>query len=95
MLGQLQDAGNTNLNQARTASLNVYYWSNRNREVDFVVRKGRALVAIEVKSGRRRTNFPGLEAFATEFKPTRKPLIGGSGMPLEEFLLLKPEAWLG
>ena len=29
-----------------------YYWRDRNREVDFVLRRGRKLVAIEVKSGR-------------------------------------------
>ena len=32
----------------------LLYWSSRNREVDFVLRRGDDLVAIEVKSGRRR-----------------------------------------
>ncbi|HZL05645.1 MAG TPA: ATP-binding protein, partial [Coriobacteriia bacterium] len=40
-------------NAAARGVCEVFYWRDRNREVDFVVRAGRALVAIEVKSGRR------------------------------------------
>ena len=39
-------------NAAATGDCEAYYWRERNREVDFVVRAGTSLVAIEVKSGR-------------------------------------------
>lgn len=38
----------------RHQEFELFYWRERNREVDFVIRAGQALVAIEVKSGRRR-----------------------------------------
>jgi len=65
----------------------LYYWSGRNREVDFVLSRGDVLVAIEVKSGRKKTNLPGIEAFSKEFKVKRKLLVGPHGIPVDQFLL--------
>jgi len=72
----------------------LYYWRHRNREVDFVVRGGGALVAIEVKSGRASTALRGLDAFSDAFAPTRVLLVGGDGIPVDEFLTHPVEAWL-
>jgi hypothetical protein len=36
----------------------------------------------------------GMEAFAQRFKPKRKLLVGGQGIPLEEFLLQPAGYWL-
>jgi len=72
----------------------VAYWRERNHEVDFVLQKGKTTVALEVKSGRRRESLPGMEAFARQFKPKRQLLVGGQGIPLEEFLLQPVEHWL-
>lgn len=46
--------------------LELYYWREKNDEVDFVLKRGRALWAIEVKSGRRK-NKSGLEKFKSLF----------------------------
>ena len=64
----------------------LFYWREGNREVDFVARAGRTLSAIEVKSGRSRDANPGIAAFAESFRPTRQLLVGGDGIPVEEFL---------
>ena len=71
----------------------LFYWAGRNREVDFVLARGDALVAIEVKSGRKKTSLPGIDAFSREFPVKRKLLVGAQGIPLEEFLLAPPETW--
>ncbi len=71
----------------------LFYWAGRSREVDFVLARGDDLVAIEVKSGRRKTSLPGIEAFSREFPVKRKLLVGSQGIPLEEFLLAPPETW--
>ncbi len=77
------------------AEAELYYWSGRNREVDFVLSRGDVLVAIEVKSGRRKTNLPGIEAFSKEFKVKRKLLVGPTGIPVDQFLLTPLETLLG
>jgi hypothetical protein len=59
-----------------------------------VVRAGRTLVAIAVKSGRAPEALPGLGAFAEAFKPKRALLVGGDGIPLEEFLTRPVGYWL-
>ncbi len=81
-------------NAAAAGTCEVFYWRERNREVDFVVRAGRMLTAIEVKSGRTREMPPGLAAFAEAFKPDRTLLVGGDGIPVEEFLLAPVEHWV-
>jgi predicted AAA+ superfamily ATPase len=80
-------------NAAATRECELFYWRERNHEVDFVVRAGRALTAIEVKSGQRRELLPGLAAFADAFATSRMLLVGGDGISIEEFLLAPVSRW--
>jgi hypothetical protein len=81
-------------NAAAGGLCKVFYWRERNREVDFVVKTGRGLTAIEVKSGRASDSLPGLAAFREAFKPKRTLLVGGDGISIEEFLLQPADHWL-
>jgi hypothetical protein len=81
-------------NAAAGGECELFYWRERSQEVDFVVRVGRAVIAIEVKSGRAPDAFPGLGAFAEAFKPKRTLLVGGDGISLEEFLTRPVQHWL-
>jgi predicted AAA+ superfamily ATPase len=81
-------------NAAARGVCEVFYWRERNREVDFVIRAGRVLVPIEVKSGRSRDALPGLAAFSEAFRPTRTLLVGADGLPVEEFLFRPVKDWL-
>ena len=81
-------------NAAAVGECELYYWRDRNQEVDFVVRSGRSIVAIEVKSGRAPAALPGLAAFGAAFKPKRSLLVGGDGIAVEEFLLQPVSRWL-
>ena len=75
--------------------IELTYWASRNREVDFVLSRGKDVVAIEVMSGRGRNTLQGIEAFSKEFPATRKLLVGSDGIPLDRFLSTPPEQWLG
>jgi predicted AAA+ superfamily ATPase len=81
-------------NTATARLYEVFYWRERNREVDFVLKAGRMLAAIEVKSGRASDSLPGITAFANAFKPKRTLLVGSGGISIEEFLLQPVEHWL-
>ncbi|MFA6132814.1 MAG: ATP-binding protein [Phycisphaerae bacterium] len=81
------------VNSARASSLRVHYWQDVNKEVDFVLAKGGKVIALEVKSTRRKATMPGIEAFAKQFKVHKKLLVGGQGIPLEEFLTTDADAW--
>lgn len=81
-------------NAAASGSCEVYYWRDRNREVDFVVRAGGALTAIEVKSGAPRESPAGMAAFAERFSPTRQLLVGRGGIGIDEFLSKPVEHWV-
>ena len=82
------------INASAGGACEVFYWRERNREVDFVLRKGKKLVAIEVKSGRTATSLPGLESFSKSFKPGRMLIVGPGGISLERFLSTPVEYWL-
>ena len=71
----------------------VYYWRDRGREVDFVLEHGRKLVAFEVRSGGRRGNVSGLEAFMKDFPVKASHVVGRGGIPVAEFLLTPAREW--
>lgn len=73
------------LNMSEELGYHVYYWRERNDEVDFILEYNRSSIAIEVKSGRRTTNV-GLSVFREKFHPQTSFVVGSGGIPLEEFL---------
>jgi predicted AAA+ superfamily ATPase len=81
-------------NAVAAGSIELFYWRDRSREVDFVVRAGQTLTAIEVKSGRRREGLPGMAAFAAAFPQARMLLVGGDGIKVEDFLSRPVEYWV-
>ncbi len=79
------------LNAIKGTDFKLYYWLERNREIDFVLQYGAQCIAIEVKSSRRRERLVGMELFAKAFNPSKKLLVGADGIPIEEFLMLTPQ----
>ena len=90
-----ESAAGAHLLNTADGKTEVFYWRERGREVDFVIRAGRSVVAIEVTSGRRKESLAGMEAFARAFRPRRTLLVGAQGIPLEEFLLAPAQRWVG
>ena len=82
-------------NGAQLGDYEVFYWREGSREVDFVLRRGDKVLALEVKAGNRRTSLPGMAAFDKSFGKTKKMLVGTGGIPFEEFLSIPPVALLG
>jgi len=72
-------------NAVKGTDIRLYYWAGGNVEVDYVLTKGERIIAIEVKSGRKKGSLPGIEKFSKEFPVTRKLLVGEQGIPLKEF----------
>jgi len=81
-------------NAAAAGECELYYWRDRGQEVDFVVKAHARVTAIEVKSGRAPQAHPGTAAFAAAFKVKRTLLVGGDGIPVEEFLNRPVSHWL-
>ncbi len=82
-------------NAAAGGRCSVYYWRERNREVDFIVKAGRRLTAIEVTSGRAPQAHRGMAAFAAAHEPHRSLHVGGDGIALGEFLAQPVAYWIG
>lgn len=86
-------AGAHLVNSSVDVNLEITYWRERNREVDYVVSRGANVTAIEVTSGKRKPSLPGVDALAKTQRLRRKLLIGGQGVPLEEFLSQPAAVW--
>jgi predicted AAA+ superfamily ATPase len=69
----------------------LFYWREASKEVDFVLRRGEKVLALEVKAGNRRTTLPGMAEFDRAFGPARKLLAGGGGIPIEDLLRIPQE----
>jgi hypothetical protein len=67
----------------------VHSWRQGHHEVDFVIASGTRVWALEVKSGRA-GKPAGLDAFRRRHPAARSLVIGGGGLPLDEFLLSPP-----
>lgn len=74
------------LNQALEQGIQVYYWREKNNEVDFVLQKGKRIMAIEVKSGILPKRYPGLNSFQKRFPESSILVVGADGVPVEDFL---------
>ncbi len=84
-------------NAAATGDLELSWWREGDREVDFVLSGAGGLAAIEVKSGRASASQPGIAAFIATFAglgAIRPLLVGGDGIGLERFLLESAERWV-
>ena len=73
------------VSQAFVHRFDVFYWRERNDEVDFILRKKNSLVAIEVK-GNAEKRTEGLDKFREFFKPTSSFIVGDGGIKAEEFM---------
>lgn len=62
----------------------VYYWRERNNEVDFIIKKKDSIVAIEVKSNAEKQTS-GLDKFKEMFNPKNAFIIGDGGISVEDF----------
>ena len=63
----------------------VFYWRERNDEVDFILRKKGSVIAIEIKSNAEKQTC-GLESFKKLFSPNTAFIVGDGGISAEEFL---------
>ena len=82
------------INNSIEHGFELFYWRDRGREVDFVVRNRGRLLAIEVKSQKQKTALPGMDAFVKAFKPEKVLLVGGGGIDVEKFLSMDVKQWI-
>ena len=81
------------LARGREEGFEVYWWRERSNEVDFVIKKGSRLTAIEVKSGRVK-HVGGSLIFKQRYPETLSLVIGSANLSLEDFLLGKKPLFL-
>ena len=75
------------VSQAFVHRFDVFYWRERNDEVDFILRKNKSTVAIEIKSNaEKRTD--GLKRFKELFNPTTSFIVGDAGISTQDFLYM-------
>jgi predicted AAA+ superfamily ATPase len=81
------------LARGREEGFEVYWWRDRNHEVDFVIKKANRLTAIEVKSGGVK-NIGGSLVFKKQYPEALSLIIGNAGLSLGDFLSGKQSLFL-
>ena len=81
------------LSRGKEEGFEVYWWRERGNEVDFVIKKGSQLTAIEVKSGRVK-NVGGSLVFKQRYPEALSLIIGSANYSLEELLSGKKPIFL-
>lgn len=81
------------INSIIDTGIGIYYWREGVHEVDFVLQKGKEIIAVEVKSGQRRRSVAGITEFCKQYPEAKPLLIGGEGMALDTFFQSDITAW--
>lgn len=82
------------INTAFGTGIDVYYWRDHNREVDFILKQGDKLLAIEVKTGILGRKHSGLAAFKKKYPYAKSLLVGPEGIPVIEFISQPANIWM-
>ena len=80
------------LNGIRGTQIELFYWREADKEVDYVLRFRDKLIVIEVKSSQEFMRHSGIDSFVKQFNPDRILLVGDQGIPLKSFLLTTPSS---
>ncbi len=95
----VESAVGAHLFNSATTDIRLYYWREDSHEVDYVLQRGRRIIAIEVKSGTK-MNLSGMERFIERFSPDKSMVVGERGVqpvegfvPLNEFLTVPAHYW--
>lgn len=82
------------VNTAPDGGVEVTYWRERDLEVDFVLKQGARVTAIEAKSTPV-ARHGGLDAFKALYPSARTVLVGPGGVALDVFLSRPAAGWVG
>ena len=77
------------VSNAFTGNYEVFYWREKDKEVDYILKKKNRIVAIEVKSNSEMYNA-GLEEIRKMYQPYASFVVGEGGMKAEQFLSINP-----
>ena len=75
------------VSQAFVHRFEVFYWRERDLEVDFILRKKGVVIAIEVKSNAEKST-KGLNAFKERYNPKSAFIVGDGGISVTDFLTM-------
>lgn len=81
------------LNSLQGPAWQISYFRNKDLEVDFVVRHGQNMWALEVKSGRP-AKHTGLVVFKKRYPHAKTWVVGSGGIPLADFFSSRPDTLL-
>ena len=79
------------VNQCAGKDIELFYWRESHDEVDFVLKKGENIIAIEVKTGFKNESLKGMNTFIQSFPKSRPLLIGTGGIPVADFFKIEVE----
>ena len=91
----VESAVGAHLYNTAASNVRLHYWRHGSHEVDFVLQRGPNLVAIEVHGAPRAVGAtPGKRAFEQCYRLRRSLLVGGDGVPLDQFLMQPAGHWV-
>jgi predicted AAA+ superfamily ATPase len=77
------------INSSKINNFELYYWREKNYEVDFIMKKGNNVIAIEVKS-ENYCKSKGISQFKKIYGDIKSYIIGSDGFPWQEFITYDP-----
>ncbi|MBI5630675.1 MAG: DUF4143 domain-containing protein [Elusimicrobia bacterium] len=79
--------------QLLRAGLEVFYWRDRDLELDFIAKKGSRVIAFEVSISDRKSGGENLDRLARKCGASKAVLVGPNGIAMDDFLRADPMVW--
>ncbi|MBI5624623.1 MAG: ATP-binding protein [Elusimicrobia bacterium] len=76
------------------SGLDVFYWRDRDQEIDFIARRGTTSMAVEVSTSAKKHEPESLARLARRIGVPKSLVVGPKGVSLAEFLKTDPTIWL-
>lgn len=90
---QVESAVGAHLLNTADADTKLFYWSERDKEVDYVIEHRGRLAAIEVKLASAPTRHSGVHEFRRRYPEAKPWMVGSDALPLGEFLQQPASYW--
>ena len=81
------------INGTIDSDIEVFYWLDRNRHVDYILQRGRDIIMIEVLTNASQFRYDGYSIFAQKYHPKRHIVVGDTNVDLSRFFATSPIEW--
>jgi predicted AAA+ superfamily ATPase len=82
------------LNSIVGTNIEIFYWKEGDKIVDFVIRNNASITVLELQNSTKKNIYSGIDSFIRQYPSAKILVVGDTNIPVEKFLLSSPDSWI-